>query len=121
MQFFWFVVAGGIATSVHYTVLVALVELLDFSAAPSAAIGTLCGAVVSYLLNRHMAFASSSSGHTQALPRFIAIALLGALLNGVLVWLGVHILGWHYLLAQLLATLLVMGLTFQLHRIWTFA
>ena len=121
MQFFWFVVAGGIATAVHYAVLMALVELLDFSAAPSAAMGTLCGAVVSYLLNRHMAFASSSAARAQALPRFIVIAVLGALLNGALVWLGVHTLGWHYLLAQLLATLLVMGLTFQLHRIWTFA
>ena len=120
MQFFWFVVAGGIATAVHYAVLVSLVELLGYFAAPSAAVGTLCGAVVSYLLNRHMAFAASSAGHTQALPRFVAIALLGALLNGVLVWLGVNLLGWHYLLAQLLATLLVMGLTFQLHRVWTF-
>ena len=121
MQFFWFVVAGGVATAVHYAVLVGLVELSDFSAAPSAAIGTLCGAVVSYLLNRLMAFSGSSAGHTQALPRFVAIALLGAFLNGALVWVGVHSLGWHYLLAQLLATLLVMGLTFQLHRIWTFA
>ena len=120
MQFFWFIVAGGMATAVHYAVLVALVELLDFAAAPSAAVGTLCGAVVSYLLNRRMAFAGSSAGHTRALPRFIVIALLGALLNGLLVWLGVHVFGWHYLLAQLLATLLVMGLTFQLHRVWTF-
>ena len=120
MQFFWFVVAGGIATAVHYSVLVALVELLAFPAAPSAGIGTLCGAVVSYVLNRQMAFAGSSAGHTQALPRFVAIAVLGAFLNGALVWLGVNMLGWHYLLAQLLATLLVMGLTFQLHRVWTF-
>ena len=121
MQFFWFVVAGSMATAVHYAVLVALVELLGFSAAPSAAIGTLCGAAVSYWLNRRMAFSSTNAGHVQTLPRFAAIAVLGAVLNGVLVWLGVHVLGWHYLLAQLLATLLVMGLTFQLHRIWTFA
>ena len=121
MQFFWFIVAGSVATAVHYVVLVALVELLAFSAAPSAAVGTLCGAAVSYLLNRLMAFSESSAGHTQALLRFVAIALLGAFLNGGLVWLGLHTLGWHYLLAQLLATLLVMGLTFQLHRIWTFA
>ena len=120
MQFFWFVVAGGVATAVHYAVLVGLVELQGFSAAPSAAFGTLCGAAVSYLLNRRMAFAESGAGHTQALPRFVAIAVLGAFLNGALVWLGVNMLGWHYLLAQLLATLLVMGLTFQLHRVWTF-
>ena len=121
MQFFWYIVAGGIATAVHYAVLIALVELFGASAAPSAAVGALCGAAVSYLLNRRMTFAGSSAGHAQALPRFMAIALLGAVLNGVLVWLGVHQFGWHYLLAQVLATVLVLGLTFRLNRLWTFA
>ena len=121
MQFFWYIVAGGIATAVHYAVLIALVESSSLSAAPSAAIGTLCGAGVSYLLNRRMTFAGSSAGHVQALPRFMAIALLGAALNGAMVWLGVQQLGWHYLLAQVLATVLVLGLTFRLNRLWTFA
>ena len=121
MQFFWYIVAGGIATAVHYAVLIALVELLTIDPAPSAAFGTLCGAVVSYVLNRRMTFVSSNAGHVQALPRFMAIALLGALLNGLLVWLGVQQFGWHYLLAQALATVLVMGLTFRLNRLWTFA
>ena len=121
MQFFWYIVAGGLATAAHYAVLIALVELLVLPAAPSAAFGALCGAGVSYFLNRRMAFSGSSSAHVQALPRFIAIALLGALVNGVLVWLGVQQLGWHYLLAQALATILVMGLTFRLNRLWTFA
>ena len=120
MQFLWYIVAGGFATAVHYAVLIALVELHDFSAAPSAALGTLCGAGVAYLLNRCITFAGSGARHVQALPRFLAIALLGALLNGLLVWLGQQ-LGWHYLLAQALATVLVMGLTFRLNRLWTFA
>ena len=121
MQFFWYIVSGGIATAVHYTVLVALVELYGLSAAPSAVIGTLCGACVSYLLNRRTTFRASNAGHGHAVPRFMVIVLLGAFLNGVLVWLGVSMLGWHYLLAQALATVLVMGLTFRLNRIWTFA
>ncbi len=121
MQFFWYIVAGGLATAVHYAVLIALVELTGFAAAPSAALGALCGAGVSYLLNRRVTFAASSAGHGHALPRFLAIALLGALLNGLLVWLGVQQFGWHYLLAQALATVLVMGLTFRLNRLWTFA
>jgi putative flippase GtrA len=121
MQFFSYIVAGGIATAVHYAVLIALVELLGLSAAPSAALGALCGAAVSYLLNRYMTFAGSNARHLQALPRFMAIALLGASLNGVLVWLGVQQFGWHYLAAQALATVLVLGLTFRLNRLWTFA
>ena len=121
MQFFWYIFAGSISTAVHYAVLIALVELLGLNAAPSAAFGALCGAGLSYVLNRRMTFATSSADHKYALPRFLAIALLGALLNGMLVWLGVQQFGWHYLLAQALATVLVMGLTFRLNRLWTFA
>ena len=121
MQFFWFIVSGGIATALHYAVLIALVEGLGLSAAPSAAIGTLCGAAVSYALNRRVTFAGTTTGHSQAVPRFIAVALLSAFLNGLLVWIGIHTLGWHYMVAQALATVLVMGLTFRLYRNWTFA
>jgi putative flippase GtrA len=121
MLFFWYTVAGGIATAVHYAVLVALVELFGLAAAPSAFAGALCGAVVSYGVNRLLTFTRSTARHTQALPRFMAIALFGAVLNGALVWLGVRQFGWHYLVAQALATVLVLGLTFRLNRIWTFA
>lgn len=121
MQFFWYIVAGGLATTVHYAVLIALVESSSLTAAPAAAIGAVSGAAVAYLLNRRKTFAGSSAGHAHALPRFMAIALLGAILNGALVWLGVQQFGWHYLVAQMLATVLVLGLTFRLNRLWTFA
>ena len=121
MLFFWYTVAGGIATAAHYAVLLALVEWFGFSAAPSAFVGALCGAVVAYLVNRYLTFPGSTARHGQALTRFMAIALLGAVLNGALVWLGVQHWGWHYLVAQALATVLVLGLTFQLNRSWTFA
>ena len=121
MQFFWYIVAGGIATTVHYAVLVVLVELLGFAGGLSASIGALCGAAIAYCVNRRVTFPGSPARHAQALPRFMAIALLGALLNGVLVWLGVNMLAWHYLAAQALATVLVMGLTFRINRLWTFA
>ena len=121
MQFFWYLVAGSIATAVHFAVLIALVELMGLGAAPATALGTLCGAAVSYGLNRRLTFGESMARHVQALPRFMSIALLGTFLNATLVWLGVHTLGWHYLAAQALATLLVMGLTFRLNRLWTFS
>jgi putative flippase GtrA len=121
MQFFWYIVAGGLATAVHYAVLIALVESSSLTAAPAAAIGALSGAAVAYLLNRRKTFAGSSVDHAHALPRFMAIALLGAILNGALVWLGIQQFGWHYLVAQMLATVLVLVLTFRLNRLWTFA
>ena len=121
MVLFWYTLAGGIATAVHYAVLLLLVEVLAFPAAPSAVLGALCGAAVSYLVNRLVTFPGTTVRHHQAVPRFMLVALAGALLNGAIVWAGVHLLSWHYLAAQALATILVLGLTYRLNRSWTFA
>lgn len=121
MVFFRYALAGGIATAVHYVALLLLVEVFAWPAASSAAIGALCGAAVSYLINRYMTFPDTTIRHQQAIPRFMLIALVGAALNGGLVWAGVDLLNWHYLAAQVVATLLVLGLTFRLNRFWTFA
>ncbi len=121
MIFFWYAVAGGIATAVHYAMLLALVEIFNFPPAPSAVVGALCGAAVSYLINRHITFPGSSVRHQQAIPRFLLVAVTGAALNGGLVWAGMDVLALHYLAAQVIATILVLGLTYRLNRSWTFA
>ena len=121
MKFFWYALAGGIATASHYAVLLVLVEVFDRSAAPSSSAGALVGAITAYLVNRQLAFRGAGAGHSQALPRFMLVAVLGAVLNGALVWTGTHALGWHYLAAQVAATILVLGLTYRLNRSWTFA
>lgn len=121
MLFLRYFLAGGMATVVHYAVLLTLVELVGVPAAPAAVLGALCGAVAAYAINRSVTFTSSTASHQRALPRFMLIAAAGAALNGALVWGGVHWLGWHYLVAQALATVLVLGLTFRLNRSWTFA
>ena len=121
MTFFWYAVAGGAATAVHYAVLLVLVEVFSLSPALAAACGALCGAAAAYLINRRLAFSGTSIRHHQALPRFLVIAVVGAAINGALVWAGVHLLEWHYLAAQIVATVLVLGLTYRLNRSWTFA
>ncbi len=121
MVFFWYTLAGGIATAVHYAVLLILVEVFRLPPSSSAVAGALCGAAVSYVVNRHLTFPGAAVRHQLAVPKFLAVAIVGALINGALVWAGVHWLGWHYLLAQAVATLLVLGLTYRLNRSWTFA
>lgn len=121
MGFFWYTVAGGIATAVHYAVLLVLVEVFARAPSPSAVLGALCGAVVSYLFNRYLTFPGARVRHQLAIPKFLLVSLMGALVNGALVWAGIHWLAWHYLLAQAVATLLVLGLTYRLNRSWTFA
>lgn len=119
-MFVHYILIGGFATVAHYAVLLALVELFALPAAWSSAAGAACGAGVAYLANRRFFF-SGTAPHRLVLPRFVAVAVLGAASNGVIVWFCTRALHWHYLLAQAIATGTALVLTFRLNRTWTFA
>jgi putative flippase GtrA len=53
------------------------------------------------------------------LPKFLVIALLGVAISGAGVRAAVA-MGIHYVLAQVICTVLVLVLGFVLNRVWTF-
>ena len=113
--------AGAVATGAHYLSLMVLVEGLAVKPGVAASLGAAVGALVAYVLNRRMAFARSAAPHRQALPRFLTVAAGGAVLHGLLVWLGTAQLGAHYLLAQACATGGILLIGYELNRRWSFA
>jgi putative flippase GtrA len=117
-QFTRFAMAGGAGTAVHYVVLVTLVSLAGSAPGRAAFAGAAIGACVVYLLNRRYTFATSRS-HAQALPRFALMAASGAVLNGVLVGLLASA-GVYFLLAQVLATGLILVINFIVSKLWIF-
>lgn len=118
---FWrYGLIGGVATGVHYALLVALVEGARTGPGPASASAAGVGAIVAYLLNRRYTFGAAAP-HRRALPRFLLTATLGAAGNGLIVWSASAAWGWHYLAAQALATVTILFLTFQLNRRWAFA
>jgi putative flippase GtrA len=120
LPFVTYVGTGAVATTAHYAVLMLLVELLGIAAPVAAATGAVLGGTVSYAFNRRYTFRSSAA-HVQAVPRFAVTTVLLALANGVLVQQGTQMLGWPYLLAQLAATAILLGVGFALHRRWSFS
>lgn len=120
MAFIRYTLIGGAATCVHYAVLLTLVDGLNLTPALAAASGAACGALVAYAGNRRFTFISRPY-HRTALPRFLLVAAFGAALNGGVVWAATAALGWHYLAAQVAATLLILLATFSINRSWTFA
>jgi putative flippase GtrA len=117
-HFFRYGSVGAAATAAHYLTLVLCVELAGWPAYLASGFGAVVGAQLAYAGNRWFTF-----GHRGAMraswPRFMLTALLGALLGMAIVGLGVH-LGIHYLIAQALATLASLVLTFAINRAWTF-
>jgi putative flippase GtrA len=117
-RFIRYTAVGAIATAVHYLLLVLCVESAHWPAFVGSGIGAVVGAQLAYAGNRWLTFAHRGDMRA-SWPRFQATALLGALLGTVIVALGVRI-GLHYLIAQAIATLTSLVLTFAINRAWTF-
>ncbi len=110
---------GAVGTGFHFATLSVAVELFRLNPVLGSVLGASVGALVNYVLNYHLTFASKAS-HRETLPRFLAVAALGVLLNGLVVKVATERLGTHYLIAQAVATVLVLGSGFALNKLWTF-
>jgi putative flippase GtrA len=113
-----YALVGGVATAAHYLLLWALVEGGHWPPPWAAGAGAVLGAQLGFVGNRVFTFAHRGPAW-RAWWRFQATALLGALTSMLVVALGVRG-GLHYLLAQALATALVLVLGFAVNRRWTF-
>ncbi len=117
-SFFRYGLIGGIATAVHYAVLILCVETWHGPAYIGSGLGAAVGAQVAFFGNRHFTFEHKGE-LTPAWLKFQGTALLGALVGMAIVAITVQV-GWHYLLGQVLATLTSLVLTFAVNRAWTF-
>lgn len=114
-----FLMVGGLATALHYVILIGLVQWGGLGATLSSSLGFAVSALVNYLLNRRFTFKSDAS-HAAALPRFATIALTGLVLNAAVMasLVQLHV---PYLLAQAVATATTVLWNYALNRRWTFS
>lgn len=119
-QFATFAAVGAIGTGAHYLTLVLLVKLAGMAPVLASTVGFLIGALTNYALNYRITF-SSSNPHHQALPKFLAVAVVGLALNASVLRLSVSWLGMHYLFGQVFATGLVLLWNFCANKMWTFS
>lgn len=118
-QLIRFTLVGGIGTAAHYAVLILLVSSLLMHPVIGSTAGFLVGMVVNYLLNRHFTFTSQRS-HREAFWRFGTVALAGIVINTAMMILLTVSLEYHYLLAQVIATILTLSWNFFGSRYWVF-
>jgi len=119
-QFITFAGVGAIGTLGHYVVLVALVQSKTMTPVYASTVGFTVGALINYLLNYRFTF-NSHKRHIDTLVKFFAVAILGASINGVIMYMGSEVMDFNYLLVQVFATGMVVFLTFSLNKLWTFA
>lgn len=118
-QFIRYGGAGAIGTAAHFAVLTALVQLAGASPLGASTVGAIVGAIINYALNYRFTFASRRVHHV-ALPRFLAIAAMGIVLNAAVLYAALAFVRPHYLVAQVAATAAVLVAGFFANRKWTF-
>ena len=118
-QFSRFTGAGFVSAIGHYGLLIGLVQGLEVDAVPASAAGALLGAIINYAMNYRYTFRSDKR-HREAIIKFAIIAAVGLILNTFFMWIGVNLIGAHYLLSQIITTGLVLIWSFFGNRQWTF-
>lgn len=119
-QAFVFGLTGLAATGIQYLILHLLVVTVHARPPLASAVGYATSALMNYFIIRRLVFRSNRR-HLQALPRFVAVASVGLTLNTFSMALVLDYLPIHYLLAQVMATMVVFAWNFLANRFWTFA
>ena len=117
-EFLRFAAVGAVATIVHYSILIFLVELVHGPLIPSTSIGFVFGAMVSYVLNRRITFRHQPR-FGRGLLKFIAVGAAGLGLNALIVaaLAGARL---PFILAQMAATAVVLVWNFAIARLVIF-
>ncbi|WP_059414490.1 GtrA family protein [Cupriavidus basilensis] len=116
-RFVRFLGAGATATALHYVTLIALVSS-GAPALPASAAGSVVGLLTHYFISSRWVFVHVHPERI-AFVRFFLVSALAFLLNSLLMLAGLAV-GLHYLIAQIVSTLLVMLVNYVLHANWTF-
>lgn len=113
-----FAFVGAIGTTLDFLVLNWLHGIIGVNLYTAVTTGFLVGALTNYILNSYLSFNQALTW--RQLRLFLTIALVGLLLNNVIVYLLVEQAAWHYNLAKLTAVVVVFGWNYGLNRLITF-
>ena len=119
-QLFLYSLIGAIGTIGHYVILIVLVEIFVIAPVTATTFGFIVGALINYFLNYYLTFRSQKS-HSEALFKFTVVAVVGAGINSLIMYLGTEFGAMHYIVAQVIATGIVLLLTFTINKLWTFS
>ena len=118
-RFLRYASAGAIGTTAHFAILAALVHLAGIAPVIASTAGAVAGALINYAVNHRFTFESRRT-HTVALPRFFVVASAGVALNAIVMATLLALAPLHYLVAQAVATGIVLVTGYVANRRWTF-
>ncbi|TGD71722.1 GtrA family protein [Mangrovimicrobium sediminis] len=117
-----FGVVGVVTAALHYGTLYLGVAWLGQGSTAASSVGFVVAVSFNYAMHYYWTFADGveAAPHGRALRRYAAMVAVGFVLNALVMYLGVHGLHWHYLLAQAAALVVVVAWNFTLANAWVF-
>lgn len=119
-QFIKFGLVGVIAAVIDFGLLTVLTEYFNIYYLMSAAISFIIATIFNYLASMRYVFESryGKSQRRQEAIIFLILSIIGLILNQILMWFFVDITAFHYIIAKVLATIIVMVWNFVSRKIW---
>ena len=112
-----FLVVGTIAFIIDYSILIMLKELLHINVYVSVVIAYLISTVFNYFLSTRWVYDVKQNSSFK-FAQFVIYSIIGLVLTELLMFIGIEIIGIHYLINKVLATLIVMVFNFITRKIF---
>ncbi len=119
LQFFRYLICGGIATVSDMTVLYSFTHFLHINYLIAAACGFIVGITINYSLNTILVFKSSGEVKKE-FPIFALIGIGGLLWTEVILWILVDKLNFYIMIAKMVAIVLVLFWNFFMRKKFVF-
>ncbi len=119
LQFFRYLICGGIATVSDMTVLYSFTHFLHINYLIAAACGFITGITINYSLNIILVFKSSGEIKKE-FPIFALIGIGGLLWTEIILWILVDKLHFYIMVAKVVAIILVLFWNFFMRKKFVF-
>ena len=119
VQIFKFVIVGGIAFLIDYSIMVFCHELLKMNVLLSAFFGFTISVIYNYIASVRWVFdVDDSKSKKKNFILFIIFSVIGLGLTELIMWLGTDIINISYLIVKIAATAIVMVFNFITRKIF---
>ncbi len=108
IQAFRYLLSGALAYGVDYCSLIVFVEIFKIYYLTAALVAFLLGSITAYILNVRWVFDKHTFKNRYfGISIFIAIGVVGLILNQYIIWFFTENVNFHYLFSKLVATMIV--------------
>jgi putative flippase GtrA len=119
-KFIKYSIVGVFGTFIDFFTLIFQVEILNINLYAAVVISFLLAATFNHYLNRRFTFVSKNPKIKHEYFKFLSVSIVGILINIFSIYIIFELFGWHYLLAKILATGIVLMWNFLMNYHWTF-